>query len=225
MLRSRLVVVFMISNVLSLGQAWACIGNGEAFSVGFRETANKDELIAIVTETKYGTSREIIDDTGYIGLHLGITKLVKQADADSAKTVSKSDVVTFTRARLDSLMRYLKKNTQDPTQTNLLTRLSALDLALVDNPISTEKLQTHMREVNSAFYQEKVEILASFRESSSNSFGPEVPFMELKLPTYLKSRSMGCNAGLEGFNTVPAKASTGRSSSQGGSANGGSTSR
>jgi len=213
-------LISIVSSSLLIGQvmispALACIGSGESYQIGFRESSKPGEQIVITRETKSGRYQEIVDDTGYVGIHLGITSLAKDADRNGKSVPASNATVQFLRSRAAHMKAYFNKNL--PPEARRPVKLAEkLEQTLAKDPVSTDELVAAIGEFNTSLYDEKIEITAAHRKSTSEAFGEEVSVSDLSLPTYIRTRSAGCNAGIGVFNATPSKASSGSSPSSGG---------
>lgn len=216
-------LVSIVSSSLLIGQvmispALACIGNGESYQIGFRESSKPGEQIVIMRETKSGRYQEILDDTGYVGIHLGITSLVKDADRTGNKSVPASNAtVQFLKARAAHMKAYFNKNLP-PEARRPVKVADQLEKTLSKDPVTTDELVSAISEFNSVLYDEKIEITAAHRKSTSDAFAEEAPLSDLSLPTYVRMRSAGCNAGIGVFNATPSKSGNSSTSNSGGAA-------
>lgn len=206
----------LVIGQVMIGQAFACIGNGESYQIGLRHGSKAGEQIVILREQKSGRYQEIVDDTGYVGVHLGVTSLSKDADRNGKTVPNSHPTVQFLQARVEYMKKYFSQNLPADMRRPVKAAES-LEKALQADPVSTDQLTSAISEFSGALYEDKIEITAAERKSPSEKFGEEVPFNQLGLPTYLRMRSMGCNAGISSFNTSISKSGGATASSSGGS--------
>lgn len=216
MLKQRLKVLLSIVSIqLLVGQALACIGSGESYNIGFREGSNPGDLIIHLREIKSDSLQELIDDTGYVSVHLAITRLAKDAREQKTKTITEpSETLNFLRARVDHMKSYFKAHLDPAMNAKFKAAIEKLEESLKEKPATSDALVAGISDINSFFYDSKIEIMASQRKSVGEAFSEEIPLSDIKLPTYVVTRSIGCNAGISSFNTnIPKAATPGRSRS------------
>lgn len=204
------IVSFIVSSSLIAGQALACIGDGSSFAVGFRESEKPGELIAIVNRQKPGSSdnvTEILDDTGYVSMHLALVEMVKRAEKDGTKTISGSDpTYKFFKDRFYHFQKYAKENFRDPLDNRVPFSTTVLQNTMAsETAITPDSLIGGIEAINEALRNSDVHVMAATRKKASDPFGEEVDINDLGLPTWMKMRSISCNAGIGLFNAVPAK--------------------
>lgn len=199
-------ILSIVSIQLMVGQALACIGNGESYNISFRETQNPGELIVNLREVKSDSFQELIDDTGYVSVHLAITRLAKDARATQIKELSEpNETLGFLRSRITAMDEYFIKHLDSATRKQFSQASEKLKNAVNQKPVRTDELVGGISEINGFLYQSGIEIQASQRKSANDTFSAEIPLQDIKLPTYIVTRSVGCNAGIDGFNTTVSK--------------------
>ena len=200
-------VLSIVSIQLVVGQAFACIGNGESFNFAFREGSKPGELIVNMRGDKSDSFQEIVDDTGYVSVHLAVTRLAKEGRASQSKTVPDgSETLDFLKTRVAALDTYFSTNLDSTMKKPFSAAIEKLKSAINEKPAKTDALVAGISDLNGFLYESKIEIVASQRKSPNEAFSDEIPLNDIKLPSYVVTRSVGCNAGIGTFNTSIPKA-------------------
>lgn len=195
------LITLIFTSFLFSSQTKACIGPGENFNVSFKNGEQPDELIAVLTKNPDSTNSEtvtteLLDDTGYIGLHLTLSYLAIDSRDKKIDTANNKELIEFMKNQLNV---FKKSITQYASEYQNLIIIPIIDkyIKSLKTGVKINDLVTLQNYLDQALYDNKIEITAKQR-AVGGQWQAETPIKKLKLPTYLLMR--GCNSTISSFN-------------------------
>ena len=167
-----------------------CIGEDKISSFSLSSDPSEEGTL-IVRQTLNGQPRELKDDTGLLG-----ARVLSSAIAASNSS-SKKDSIRLVQLRLKKFKRVMADNGVKEGDA-IMKKIAHLNELFNQNPLETMKISGAWEQLENSLHAGGINVTAASRPVGSKTWGAEKPLKEFDLPVLLRSRSMGCEAQVEG---------------------------
>ena len=207
-----MISVLFFSAIFIVNHASACGGDQVPSQISFKNGSDASDLIVTI-KPENGTGREILDDTGYIGLYLGTTYLATEASksgSDQIDLTAKKQVADFLKQRVLTLSKKLQAYARPDEWAAIGPALDNLQRMFSSPKVSKNELSEAMQNLNVA--TKAINVTASERLPGASEWGVERPFHKLDLPS---GATRGCGATVAGFNPSVSAGSSSKTTAAG----------
>lgn len=179
----------------------ACIGSSQGVSF---QRGDGDTLTVRMKDSFTGQTRELVDDVGYLGMHLGMLKLKASARAGhgSLDPSRERAVIQFIHARAEVFEKVIRKYVPGSEGTPILESLAGFRQKLNSPSEDFKPLQESFLRLEKIMEQAGVTATTRVRESGAGAFTDEISLRDAKVPAVdAPVTRSACSSGIAEFNT------------------------